>query len=181
MFKIRKHIFETNSSSSDCYDDFDGPDTAQAYQTIHVQIQYTDGLSEDEMMSIIERLVDELNNDTCTDVFDGVYDLFEDGDIIDGFDVIDSDELSFDMRVTATIAYEGKYYPATRYEPAEYPEPYISECDCMPGKLKDFKGKEDIKADILKKLKEHGYTQIVKVVDIYGDDVDDDEFYDNIQ
>lgn len=179
MFRIRPYIFETNSSSGDYYNEgpYDGTTTATADQQIHIQLKYPDSYTDDDIDAMTEKIVNAINDNP--DIIAPVYNLGEPG--YDDDEITwDYDEILLYMEATATIGWDGSYYPATRYEPEEYPDPVVEDTDEMPGRGVDFKGKEETKEELLKSLKNAGFTDVIKIVDIYGDEVDEDLYYDNI-
>ena len=188
MIQIRYNIFETNSSSSDYYND--GPDdddldyklpsSTHAYQTVHIIFKFEDGISEERQSEIIEKIVDELA-ESFDEILNPILLYFDDPNDINDYDGYD-DEIYFEIRVNAGLHLEGKYYPETRYSPAEYPELILDDPnEELPGRDIDFKGKTETKEAILKILKEKGYKEIISIVDIYGDEVDEQDYYDNIK
>ena len=184
MIQIRYNIFETNSSSSDYYNDGpeyddDTPNSTYAYQTVHIKFKFEDGISEEQQSEIIKKLVDELDQ-SFDEILNPILSYFDDPNDINDYDG-DNDQIYFEIAVHASFHFEGWYYPATRYSPEEYPEPVLDDTtEELPGRDIDFKGKTEIKEAILKILREKGYKEIIGIVDIYGDEVDEQDYYDNI-
>lgn len=178
MFRIRKHIFETNSSSSDYYyDDYDdcGNDTASADQLIHVVLKYPDEFDEDAVSEMTQKIIDAIEDDW--EIFAPVFELRDEPD--DETIEENGDEILLYLRAYCKIRWYGGY-AGDRYSPPEPPEPEVYDEDEMPGKDVDFKGKEEAKEKLLKNLKEAGFTDVIKVLDIYGDPVDECDYYDNL-
>lgn len=175
MFTIRPKIFETNSSSSDYYNEGPSVDEVTVNQRIHVRLQYPDEYTDDDIYEATEKIVKAAMEDT--DLLIPIYKLGD--ECSDDSIEADYDEICIYLAAYATIGYEGRYYPATRYEPEEYPEPVIEDATFLPEKG-DFKGKEEAKEEFLKNLKNAGFTNVIKVLDIYGDPIDDSDYYDNI-
>jgi len=178
MFRIRKHIFETNSSSSDYYNEsfYDEPTTARVNQEVHICLKYPDDFTDEDEERVSEKIVAAINDNI--DIISPIYSIANSGSNEEIW--CEYDEICLYLEATAEIHWEGQYYPATRYEPEEYPEPVIDEVNEVPGSGEDFKGKEELKEKLLKNLRDAGFTEVIKVIDIYGYDLYDSDYYDNI-
>ena len=181
MINIRAGIFETNSSSMDRYDDSDSLENkSKAFQLVHIEYEYNDDINEDMYEELDAKLEKSLNNNY--EILAPVLDLFSDGDCHDPY--VEDGEIKIEVACTYDISWYGEYSPATRYEPEEFPEMEIDDSDELPGKGDDWKNmkvnKEDIKEQLLKNLKENGFSEIKRITDIYGDEVNSDEIYDNV-
>lgn len=174
MLQIRKNIFETNSSSADRYaDDFnDSPTSMKGTQLIHIVFEFQEGFTDEQSSEVIDRLVKDIAEGKDS-FLNHIYDFVYDGnpaETIEG----DTNKICFKMKVRASITgWEGKHYPQTLESPEEFPEPICEYDEVLPGRNEDFKGKDQLKTDILKSLHEQGYEEIINILEIYGDEVDD--------
>ena len=174
MLKIRSAFFETNSSSNDRYDDYDDdtPRVAHVKQTVHIVLQWQDDVPDDRVDEILDRVLDGEIDDDLYKIFEDYYE-YADELVVDNVD--DGDITFVFSDCTVDISWSGKYYPATRYEPAEYPEMEIDDCDGVPEKRADYSSKERDKQSIMKIFADKGWKEIVGIEDIYADEIDYDD------
>lgn len=174
MIKIRSSLFETNSSSADRYDDYDwdeGPTHTTARQTVRIEFSIKDGTSNDRCSEIDDEITDK-NYD-----FEDMLTQADELDDYDDWDFVESKDgivkLTADVTAKLHMTYSG--CKATRYSPAEDPEYEFEYVDIV-----------NISPAAMSKLKE----QLLKLVEdipeitectISRDDIDEDEFYDNIK
>ena len=171
MLKIRKNCFETNSSSMDRYNDYDGPDHSYARQDIFIELIWAEDTSDSRIDEILENIDDD-------ELFDCLGTLMEDAD---DFEIEDFDDgnihVSAELKASAIVTYAG--CPATRYEPAEDPE-YEFEYTGFPLKNEECPARNKVKDDIMKLFAKNGYTEILGIENIYGTELDEDTLYDNL-
>lgn len=177
MIKIRPGCFETNSSSMDRYEDYDDdtPRYGHARQLVHIKLKWQEGTSDTRIDEICDEIYNNKIDDKLFDIFESYY-----NDSNSEMNDADYDEITFYENCSATISWHGKYYPATRYEPAEYPEPEIDDIDGVPLKNHDYPSKNKDKDAVMKIFKEMGWTEIVEIIDIYSDDIDEQEVFNNL-
>lgn len=181
MFKIRKSIFETNSSSSDYYSDGreipDFPSHVCGRQTVYVSLDWDADVSDERMTKIQNEIEDTWYEDIINIIADcySENDDADDGEFIewDGTDMI----LSYEF--TAYVTISGSYYPATRYEPAEYPDIEF-DYDCVPTRPTSEGYIVKVMERLMKFFKEKGYTEIERVMSITGSDIDESELSENL-
>lgn len=172
MFRIRNGIFETNSSSNDYYYDDDRDDTpsvAWGHQLVRVIPEWKEDVKDSQIETILEKITSE------DEFYNIILELFADDNITE-IEVFDLDDYSIclSVEVYAHIEWEGGYSPATRYSPAEYPYwiPYdgpLAPSKKDAGSVTITKAKEKL----MKLFKEKGYTEIIGIESLYGEDVDD--------
>lgn len=175
MIKIRRGCFETNSSSMDRYDDYDdGPTTTHGRQTIRIILKWADDVTEERVNEILESDFYQVEED----VFDILCSLMEDADDFE-VDNFDDDDITITADVSADIHVVSPAYPGDRYSP---PEPAELEFDYtgFPLKKEDCPARNKVKDDILKLFHNQGWTEIIGIENVYGEEIDDDVFYDNI-
>ena len=175
MLRIRKGAFETNSSSSDYYNDYDDsyPSISWDWQRIDVHFDIEDIKdTKDEKI-----LLDEFQS-IEDDIIDLFGDFYDEGD----YEIEEIDEIMYiKNECHCSIEWSGGYYPETRYSPAEYPQPEVIEW------IDGLNPKEDIsnqinkcKQNILKIIKEHNLTMIKGVTKIVVHEPDEDKALENI-
>lgn len=177
MIKIRKGLFETNSSSTDVYSDDDRPNHSYAMQKVNICYTWKENTTDERIDEICDAIYNGTINDDLISIFSFYYD-----DDMDKFEIIsvDSEGISFEAKCTVEISWFGEYYPATRYEPADYPEPEIVDYDGVPTKDKEYPNMKSEIDSLMKVFKEKGWTEIESITHIYGDDLDESEVFDNI-
>lgn len=177
MIKIRKSCFETNSSSTDRYEDYDNaPDHGYAHQISYVVLKWKPNISEDTINSVLDKISNSLS-DSISEVAKEMYSEARDVELEDAYD----EYLVFTGLVTVKVHYEGSSSPATMYDPPEYPELCIDDIDGgIPLKGEDFPDKQYYIDQFMKWFKKHNIDEIIGISDIYGDDIDDDEVADNL-
>lgn len=177
MLKLRKSLFETNSSSADRYDDYDDydmPSHSTCKQRVYVEFETTDDITEadiDHINDIFDENIEEL-----TDIL-GYW--FEDGAEDSEIDEFDGDTLILTYTMTCDISFHGGY-AGDRYCPPEGPEMEIDDSDGVPGKNGDYPQKNNDIKKFMDFFTNHGITKITGIKNIYGTDPDEDEVYDNI-
>lgn len=179
MFKIRPNCFETNSSSMDSYDDYDDDRSryAKTYQTIRIIFKWDENATDERISEIFDDMLNGVIDKELFQQFDEYFDE-PDGEVYDGGD----DYLELQYKVIVGVSYRGSYYPATRYSPAEYPEPELDDdWSGVPLKNQPFAAKNQIIENLMKVFKERGWTEIVGIENIYGEDIDYDDAYNNIE
>lgn len=139
MIKIRRSLFETNSSSGDRYDDYDDnlPSRATANQAIRIVLEYDDNTS-DYRLEEIAGILEDLGDDICS-----ICDISEDMEL--EFDTVDGGDIYLMASISAEYhcVYDG--YAGDRYEPPSNPEyefswnkfPYKSEISPRKSKMKE--------------------------------------------
>ena len=177
MFKIRHNLFETNSSSAGRYDDCDDkPNYTHARQKIHICLEWNENTTDDCINEICDAIY---NGEIDDSLFYVVSVYYDDSD--PKVDDANESEIIITENCTAHISWHGSHYPATRDEPAEFPEPEIDEYDGVSTKKQNYFSKNaDIEA-IMKIFKEKGWTEIKGISNIYADELDEDEAIDNIR
>lgn len=175
MLKIRNKLFETNSSSADRYDDYDdyGPSYSHARQHIRICLKWADDVTDERVDEIFENLyqIEE-------EIFDCLADCMEDAEDFEVYDTSDGDiEITADVTAKAVITSPG--YAGDRYCPPEGPE-YEFEYTGFPDKREDCPLRNKVKEDIMKLFVKQGWTEILGIDSLYGEDIDEDEFYDNL-
>lgn len=174
MLKIRNKLFETNSSSSDRYDDYDyGPSHSHARQHIHICLNWADDASDERVDEIIDNLyqIEE-------DIFDCLKDCMEDADDFEVYYTSDRDiEITAD--VTAKVIITDPGYEGDRYCPPEGPD-FEFKYTGFPGKREVCPLRDKVKDDIMKLFAKQGWTEILGIDSLYGEDIDEGEFYDNL-
>ena len=171
MFKIRGNFFETNSSSSDRYDDreYDGPSYSYARQDIFIELIWAENTPD----SRIDEILDSIG---CDELFNCLEPLMEDADDLMFEDFDDGNiHVTVEIKARAILTYEG--CPATRYEPEEYPD-YDFEYTAFPLKNEECPAKNKVKDDIMKLFAKYGYTEILGIENIYGAELDESALYD---
>ena len=166
MLKIRKYIFETNSSSSDYYaDDLDDDEPRYrrgvGSQCINIVLEYAEDVTDERIKEIGEILEEnqekflDLIEDICGDGKSGhFYGLY-----------YEYFELSIPVALSIAYAGHGKYD--------------IIDYEGMPLKNDTSYDKNSDKEKFMKLFAELGITDIIGVEDIYGDEVEEiDEFID---
>lgn len=178
MLKLRKSLFETNSSSADRYDDYDDYDTTPSHSTckqrVYVEFETADDITEADIDHIND-IFDE-NIEDLTDIL-GYW--FEDGAEDSEIDEFDGDTLILTYTMTCRISFHGGY-KGDRYCPPEDPEMEIDDSDGVPGKNGDYPQKNNDIKKFMDFFANHGITKITGIKNIYGTDPDEDEVYDNI-
>ena len=171
--KIRSSYFETNSSSMDRYDDCDDyPHVAHVKQKVHIILKWKEDVSDQRVDEILDHIG---NNEISDDLYKIFCDYYENADDLE-IDNLDDGDITFVFSdCTVDISWSGGYYPATRYEPEEYPDMEIDDNDGVPEKRADYPGKERDKQAIMKIFQEKGWTEIIGVEDIYADEIDEDD------
>ena len=175
MINIRKSLFETNSSSADSYSD-DYPNHSYAMQKVHIGYTWKEDTTDERIDEICDAIYNGAINDTLMSIFSFYYEDMDKFEIIS----VDADGISFEAECTVEISWFGKYYPATRYEPADYPEPEIVDYDGVPTKDKEYPNMKSEINSLMKVFKENGWTEVESINYIYGDDLDESEVFDNI-
>lgn len=174
MLKLRKSLFETNSSSGDRYDDYDsGPDHTHGRQTIRIILTWADGVSDERMDEILDSL-DSIEEN----IFDTLNSLMEDADDFE-IDNTDDGDITVTADVRAGIRVVSPGYAGDRYCPPEGPELEF-EYTGFPLKNEECPARNNVKEDLLKLFHEQGWTEITGVEHVYGEEIDDDVLYDNI-
>lgn len=174
MIKLRKSLFETNSSSGDRYDDYDdGPTHTHARQTIRIILKWADNVSDDRMNEILDSL-----DPIGEDIFDILSDLMEDTDDFE-IDNTDDGDINVTADVTAEINVISPGYAGDRYCPPEGPELEFDYTG-FPFKNEDCPARNNTKNKLLKLFHEQGWKEIIGIEHVYGEEIDDDELYDNI-
>ncbi|MEE3344844.1 MAG: hypothetical protein VZS44_12175 [Bacilli bacterium] len=186
MLKIRKNIFETNSSSGDYYNDYDDNDTGSnstSHQLIHIIFKLQEELSEEEITKFEKDTYDKLMSFEDK-LYEILYELSPDG-TDDGFefweDGCDGEYYYLDIlsEVKGTIHVISPEIPRTWDYPGDYGvwewlyEGFPLKNETVPALAK-------AKEDILKLFKENGITQFVEITELYADEADKDEFEDNV-
>ena len=174
MLKIRNNCFETNSSSMDRYDDYDDePDYSHARQTIRIILKWADDVPEERVDEIINSIeyVDE-------DIFSILSSLMEDSDDFE-IDNFDDGDITVTADVCASIKVVSPGYKGDRYCPPEAPEIEFIYTG-FPSKNEECPARNKVKEDLLKLFRSQGWIEIIGIENVYGEDIDDDEFYDNL-
>ena len=178
MFKIRPNCFETNSSSMDSYDDYDDDRSryTKTHQKVRIIFKWDENVTDERIEEIFDYILHGEIDEELFKQFDEYYDEPE-GEVHDGED----DYIELRYPVIIGVSYSGSYYPATRYSPAEYPEPELDDdWSGVPLKNQPFAAKDAIKDNLMKVFKEKGWTEIIGIENIYGEDIDYDDAYNNI-
>lgn len=181
MIKIRGKCFETNSSSMDRYDDYDDGYSVGStyghtycYQNIIIELKSKDILTDEE-----EKQLDDIESieDNIFEVIDSYLEDAENYEISS----YSSDYIAISARINAVARITRPGDRGDRYCPPSGPELEF-EYDAMPLKNEeqDSHFKENIRKDLLNVFKNAGWKYIIDVIRVYGDDVDHDEFYDNL-
>lgn len=180
MFRIRSSIFETNSSSSDYYNDYDNDDynhNSWAHQVVHIKLKWDEYVYDEKIDEICDKILNDINEDLLL-IFADYSDEYDDLEILDA----DFDEIRINLNCYVNISYSGSYYPATRYSPAEYPEPEVNNHDGIPsGKNADWPAKKSIIKKIMDVFKKSNIKEIIGIETIYADDIDEEEAINNLK
>ena len=174
MLKIRNGLFETNSSSADRYSDSDYPRHATAHQKIRICLKLQDDIDDDRLDTIYDELVDTYIDDIINIASDISVDL-DDWEYYD----IDNDSIVLTAKVIANVVLTGRGYAGDRYSPPE-PDEFEFEYEAYPFKNETNVDKKSIIERLTTFFKEHGYNEIIGVENVYGEDIDENEFYDNM-
>lgn len=174
MLKIRNKLFETNSSSADRYDDYDDiPDHTHAYQDIRIILKWEDYVLDEDKDLILDRIV--CVSDKIFDILDSVMEDADDFYIDD----TDNGNIHIGVSVGAKPIMTNPGYKGDRYSPPESVE-YEFKYTGFPTKSEDCKSIAKIKQDLLKIFHEQDCNEIIEIEDIYGEELDEDELYDNL-
>lgn len=178
MLKLRKSLFETNSSSADRYDDYDDYDATPSHSTckqrVYVEFETADDITEADIDHI-----NDIFDENIVDLTDILGDWFEDGAEDSEIEEFDGDTLILTYTMTCHISFHGGY-KGDRYCPPEDPEMEIDEYDGVPGKNSDYPQKNNDIKKFMDFFANHGITKITGIKNIYGTDPNEDEVYDNI-
>lgn len=181
MIKIRGKCFETNSSSMDRYDDYDDGYSVgsvygctHGYQNIFIELEIKDDLTEEE-----EKQFDDIEpiENNLFDVINSYLEDAEDYEISsygDEYIII-----SARINAVARITHPGD--SGDRYCPPSGPD-FEFEYDAMPLKNEEQNNsfKESIRKDLLNVFENAGWTGVTDIIRVYGDEVDHNELYDNL-
>ena len=177
MFKIRRCLFETNSSSADRYDDMFDDDVSDGFTaelTLSITFQTIDNiqnvLTEDKWDEFIENFIEAFNEYVKNIKNCIFYDMPEDGVELE---ITDDNELRIhlydEFEFETTHYWDGEYSAATRYSPEEYPE-LIFELDGEPPVWLENEWNEGLEQAILKSDCGKYLTKL------YAVDLDDSDF-----
>lgn len=174
MFKIRNSCFETNSSSMDRYDDYDNsPDHTHAYQDIRIILKWADNVSDERIDEILDNI--EYVEDKIFDILDSEMEDTDDFYIDD----TDNGDIHIKVSVGAKPIMTSPGYKGDRYSPPESAE-YKFNYTRFPTKSEDCKSIAKIKQDLLNIFHEQGWNEIIEIENIYGEELDEDDLYDNL-
>ncbi len=174
MFKIRNSCFETNSSSMDRYDDYDrGPDHSHGRQTIRIILKWAENVPDVRIDEIIDS-IDHIEED----IFDILSSLMEDADDFE-ISSIDYTDITVTADVRANIRVISPGYAGDRYCPPEGPELEF-DYNGFPFKNEECPARNKTKEELLKLFHNQGWTEITGIEHVYGDELDDNDLYDNI-
>lgn len=175
MIKLRKSLFETNSSSADRYDDSDSyPAHSTCRQRVYIEFETADDITEKDI-----DYINDIFNDNIDDLTDILGYWFEDDTDEAEIDEFDGDILILTYKMTCDISFHGGY-KGDRYCPPEDPEMEIDYYDGVPGKNRDYLQKNNDRNKFMDFFANHGITKITGIKNIYGSEPDEDEVYDNI-
>ena len=168
---LELEFFETNSSSADRYDDFDDP-TYTAYQQVMIELDYNDDIYENELeCELDEKLSKFLDDNIDTlDVLKPLLEQFESGKYQNVY--AEESTIHIEIECTYDVEFHDSYMGDSEHSYCDGSDMDINDSDELPEKGQDWPKKEEIKEKILKNLKEAGFTEIKRIVDIYGLEVD---------
>ena len=180
MIKIRGKCFETNSSSMDRYDDYDDRyddydgeysigsvyGRTFGFQNVVIELETKDNLTKEEekQMEDIESIEKDILEVISSYISDSEgYEITSYGD----------DYIIVSVRIDAVAKLR------RRYEPHIVPDIEF-EYDEMSHKNEENHFIENIRKELLDVFKKAGWTGITDIIRVYGDEIDEDEFYNNL-
>ena len=182
MISIRKHIFETNSSSSDYYgdydDDYDYPDSSHGTQIVDIHIKWKEFTSESRKEEFIDTLWDDNGISDELDNIISEYLTKADPELQDMYYDKDEDIIKAKYDITLSIDEWEPGEPSDRYYPGSNPTPYYDYSNMMD--VKEFPEEKDLIEKMMIVFRSHGWTEIEAIKSIRGEDIDEGEFDDNL-
>jgi len=142
------------------------PRSATVCQQICIKITYLDDYTDDDIYDMTEKIAQVISENK--DIVKPIYDLRD-------YCNDDSVESDYDE----VYVYAAAYANISPIGSDQDDDAEVYDKDEMPGYQQDFKGKEDMVNSVFKNLKIAGFKDIVKI-DIYGTEIEDVDYLDNI-
>lgn len=164
MIKIRNSLFETNSSSADSYADEYNTRTIVKYrQKVHIPIQWDEKVSDNRVSEILN---DKMNDSNFQQEYFKIFGISDENpELLDD----DEEDVGFISDIFVCLM-------TTRIEEENYID--MDNCEHWPFKYEDFPDKSKYIDQLMKLFKKHGFTEIISIINIYGEEFNEDDIED---